>query len=350
MELKEIADRLSATVEGDGSVEITGIATLEKAKKGDLSFLANTKYYRDAKTTSASAIIVGNDCPSLDRPLLRNENPYLTFAKAIEIFYLPEKQEPRIHPTAWISDKAIIGQGVTVGAFSYIADRAIIKDHVEIRSHCAIHEGASIGEHTIINSGCVVHHNVSIGKRCFIQSNSVIGSDGFGYAKQDDGSWYKIYQAGTVVIEDDVEIGACTAIDRATLGETRVDKGAKLDNLVQVGHACVVGSNSMLCSQVGLAGSTRLGKNVILAGQVGSAGHLTLGDGVIATGQTGIPGDVEAGKVISGSPSIDNRDWLRSIALFSRLPEIQKHVRDLEKRVKSLEKALDVARDTKTSE
>jgi UDP-3-O-[3-hydroxymyristoyl] glucosamine N-acyltransferase len=350
MELKEIAERLSANIEGDGSVEIRGIATLEKATQGDLSFLANTKYFRDAKMTSASAIIVGNDCPPLERPLLRHENPYLTFAKAIELFYLPEKQEPGIHPTAWISDKAKIGRGVTVGAFSYIADRTVIHDYVEIRSHCAIREGASIGEKTIIDSGCVIQHNVSIGKRCFIQSNSVIGSDGFGYAKQDDGTWYKIYQAGTVVIEDDVEIGACTAIDRSTLGETRVESGAKLDNLVQVGHACIVGANSMLCSQVGLAGSTKLGKNVILAGQVGSAGHLTLGDGVIATGQTGIPGDVEPGKIISGSPSIDNRDWLRSIAVFSRLPEIQKHIRELEKRVKSLEKALDVARDTKTGE
>jgi UDP-3-O-[3-hydroxymyristoyl] glucosamine N-acyltransferase len=350
MKLKEIADRLSAIIEGDNSVEITGVATLEKANNGDLSFLANAKYYRDAKNTSASAIIVGNDCPSLDRPLLRHDNPYLTFAKAVEIFYLPAKQKPFIHPTAWISDKAKIGRGVTVGAYSFIADGAIIEDHVVIAPHCTVHEDVVIGESSRIDSGSVIHHRVSIGKRCFIQSNSVIGSDGFGYARQDDGTWYKIYQAGTVVIEDDVEIGACSTIDRATLGETRINRGAKLDNLVQIGHACIVGENSMLCSQVGLAGSTKIGKHAILAGQVGSAGHLTLGDGVIATGQTGIPGDVEAGKIISGSPAIDNRQWLKSTAIFARLPEIQKHVRDLEKRVNSLEKALDVSRDTKSKE
>jgi UDP-3-O-[3-hydroxymyristoyl] glucosamine N-acyltransferase len=346
MNLKEIASRLSASLEGEGSVEITGIATLEKATEGELSFLANTKYYREAKTTAASAVIVANDCPSIDKPLLRHGNPYLAFAKAVELFYQPERRESGIHPTAWVSDKAILGRGVSIGAYSFIAAGAIIKDDVKIGSHCSVHEGVNIGERTIIDSGCVIHHQVAIGKRCYIQSNSVIGSDGFGYAKQDDGSWYKIYQAGSVIIEDDVEIGACTTVDRATLGETRIDSGAKLDNLVQIGHACIVGANSMLCSQVGLAGSTKIGKNVILAGQVGSAGHLTLGDGVIATGQTGIPGDVEAGKIISGSPSIENRDWLRSIAVFSRLPDIQKQVRDLEKRVKSLEKALDVARDT----
>jgi UDP-3-O-[3-hydroxymyristoyl] glucosamine N-acyltransferase len=350
MNLKEIASRLSASVDGESSVEITGIATLEKAIEGELSFLANTKYYREAKTTFASAVIVANDCPSIDKPLLRHKNPYLAFAKAVELFYQPETQESKIHPTAWISDKAILGRDVSIGAYSYIAAGAIIKDDVKIGSHCSIHEDVIIGERTIIDSGCVIRHKVAIGKRCYIQSNSVIGSDGFGYAKQDDGTWYKIYQAGTVIIEDDVEIGACTTVDRATLGETRIDSGAKLDNLVQIGHACIVGANSMLCSQVGLAGSTKIGKNVILAGQVGSAGHLTLGDGVIATGQTGIPGDVEAGKIISGSPSIDNRDWLRSIAVFSRLPDIQKHVRDLEKRVKSLEKALDVARDTSQRE
>jgi UDP-3-O-[3-hydroxymyristoyl] glucosamine N-acyltransferase len=348
MKLKEIADRLSANVEGDSTIEITGVATLEKANTGDLSFLANAKYYRDAKSTSASAIIVGNDCPPLDRPLLRHGNPYLTFAKAVEIFYLPAKPKPFIHPTAWISDKAKIGQGVTVGAYSFIADGAIIGDRVVIAHHCTIREDVIIGEDSIIDSGCVLHHQVAIGKRCIIQSNSVVGSDGFGYARREDGTWYKIYQAGTVVVEDDVEIGACTTVDRATLGETRIDRGAKLDNLVQIGHACVVGENSMLCSQVGLAGSTKIGKNAILAGQVGSAGHLTLGDGVIVTGQTGIPGDVESGKIISGSPAIDNRQWLKSTAIFARLPEIQKHVRELEKRVDSLEKALDVSRDTKS--
>ena len=337
MRLEEIATRLSCTLEGDGNVEIASIATLESAKEGDISFLANPKYFAEARRTKASALIVDQACPDMGRPLLRHNNPYLAFAKAIEIFHSPLKESSSIHPTAWISDSAKIGRNVSIGAFTYIGDNAIIGECTRIREHCKIHRDVIIGEYTLIHSGVVIREAVQIGSRCIIQDNAVIGSDGFGYAKQGDGGWYKIFQAGTVIVEDDVEIGAGTTIDRASLGQTVVHRGAKIDNLVQVGHACVIGSDSLICAQVGLAGSTKTGKDVILAGQVGSAGHLVIGDGVIATGQTGIPGSVEPGTIISGSPAIENKNWLKSIAVFAKLPQVQKTVRELERRVRHLE-------------
>lgn len=183
----------------------------------------------------------------------------------------------------------------------------------------------------------MICHGVTIGRRCIIQPNSVIGSDGFGYAKADDSTWYKIIQTGTVILGDDVEIGACTTIDRATLGQTVVGDGTKLDNLVQIGHGSSVARNSLLCAQVGLAGSTRIGSNVVLAGQVGSAGHLTIGDGAIVTAQSGVGDDIEPGRVVSGSPCFDNKKWLRSTAAFTRLGDIHRAIRDLERRVTKLE-------------
>jgi UDP-3-O-[3-hydroxymyristoyl] glucosamine N-acyltransferase len=342
MKLEEVALKLSCRLEGDGNVEITGVATLEDARAGELSFLTNMKYYGEAKATSASALIVGEDCPSLDLPLLKHKNPYLTFAKAVELFYLSPPPEPYIHPTAWVSDTAVLGKGVSLGAYTYVGEQVLIEDYVTIGPHCVIHKGVTIGEKSLIHSGCAVREYVRVGKRCIIQNNAVLGSDGFGYAKEDDGSWYKIYQSGTVVLEDDVEVGACTTIDRATIGETVIRKGTKIDNQVQVGHGSAIDANSLICAQVGLAGSTKVGKGVILAGQVGSAGHLKIGDGVIATGQTGIPGSVEPGKVISGSPAIENKNWLKSTAIFSRLPELQKTLRDMEKRLTRLENTFKV--------
>lgn len=342
MRLDEIAEKLSCKIEGDGAIQITGVATLERANSGDLSFLANPKYFNEAKTTKASAIIVGNDCPILNIPVLRNENPYLIFAKAIEMFYSPKPAKPAIHPTAWISDTAKIEKGVSIGAYTYIGDEVIVEEFADIKANCTIYPKAIIGARTIIHSGSTVRENVKIGKRCIIQNNAVVGSDGFGYAKEQNGSWYKILQAGTVVIEDDVEIGACTTIDRATLGETSVDAGTKIDNLVQVGHGSSIGKNTLICAQVGLAGSTKVGSEVLLAGQVGVAGHLTIGDRAIATAQAGIGHSIEPGKVVSGSPEIDNKTWLRATVVYARLPVIQKTVRELERRIEAIEKSNNV--------
>ena len=337
MKLTEIAKKLSCKIEGDGNIEITGLATLETARQGELSFLTNPKYFSEAKVTRASAIIAGRDCPPMTIPILMHENPYLTFAKAIEIFHPPPQNNPFIHPTAVISETVSLGKDISIGAYTYIGKGVSIGDRANIGPHCVLYDGAAVGEDSIIHSGAIIREDVKIGKSCIIQNNAVIGADGFGFAKQDDGAWYKIIQAGSVVIEDNVEIGACTTVDRATLGETKISRGSKLDNLVQIGHGSEIGKSALICAQVGLAGSTKIGNNVILAGQVGVAGHLTIGDRTIVTPQTGIPNSIAPDKIVSGSPAIDHKKWLKASAITGKLPEIQKVVRDLEKRVARLE-------------
>ena len=346
MKLAEVADKLSCKLEGDGSIEILGVATLERARAGELSFLTNPKYQNEAKRTEASAILVGHDCPPMNLALLRHDNPYLAFAHAIELFFSTTPGGSSIHPTAWIADTAIVGEGVSVGPFTFIGDGVVLQDGVRIHSRCTVEEGAQIGEHTILHSGSVVRERVVVGRNCIIQNNSVIGSDGFGYAKQSNGEWYKIVQAGTVIIEDDVEIGACSTVDRATLGETRINAGTKVDNQVHIGHGCVIGTHNLICAQVGLAGSTKTGRGVVLTGQVGAAGHLEIGDGTIVTPQTGIASSIEAGLIVSGSPAIDHKNWLRSSAAFSKLPGIQRTVRRLEARIVALENALQTPSET----
>ena len=340
MKLVEVADRLACKLEGDESIEILGVSTLERAGAGDLSFLTNPKYHNDAKHTAASAILVGHDCPPMSLALLRHDNPYLAFARAIELFFTSTSVASSLHPTAWIADSATIGRDVYIGPFTFVGERAVVGDGARIHSRCTVEQDARIGDGTIMHSGSVVRERVEVGKNCIIQTNAVIGSDGFGYAKQSDGSWYRILQAGTVIVEDDVEIGACSTIDRATLGETRVKSGSKIDNQVHIGHGCVIGTDNLICAQVGLAGSTKTGKGVVLTGQVGAAGHLQIGDGAIVTPQTGLASSVDAGAIVSGSPAIEHKNWLRSSAAFSKLPDIQKNVRRLENRVNMLENTL----------
>lgn len=337
MRLTEVAALLSCGIEGDGSTEIVGVETLERAGAGDLSFLANPKYFPEMKRTKASALIVGLDVPVSNKPLLRHSNPYLTFAKALEIFHRPPDPPRSIHPTAVVSTGAKLGKDLSIGAHAYIGENVMLGDRVVVGPNCTILDGAVIGDDSHLHAGCVLRERVRIGKRCIIQSNAVIGSDGFGYAKEESGCWYRILQSGTVVIEDDVDVGASSTIDRAALGETVVRRGTKIDNMVQVGHGCQIDSDALLCAQVGLAGSTRVGKGVILAGQVGAAGHLTIGDGAIATPQTGIANSVEAGAVVSGAPAIDHRLWLKTSASLSRLPEIQRTIRRLAIQIKALE-------------
>jgi len=342
MKLSDIAARLNCDLVGDGSVEVFGVAGIETAREGELSFLVNPKYLPQLKHTRASGLIVGIDFASSHIPLLRHKNPYLAFAKAIELFSQPEERQPGIHPTAVVSPDARLGVDVTIGAFSQIGARASIGDRVELGPRSVVEHDASIGDDSILHPGSIIRERVAIGKRCIIQSNAVIGSDGFGYAKQEDGSWYRIIQTGTVVIEDDVEIGAGTTIDRAAVGETRIGQRTKIDNLVHIGHGCQIGKDCLICAQVGLAGSTRLGDNVILAGQVGAAGHLTIGSGVIAVAQTGIPSSIEPGRTISGSPAIDQKTWLKSSAVHARLPELNKLLRELDRRVRDLENTFKV--------
>ena len=336
MRLDEIARRLNCRLEGDGGIDIRRVTGIEAANQGDLTFISNRKYVAAAKTTRASAIIVSEDFGSVAIATLRSDNPYLAFAKAIELFYRPPDYAPGIHPTACIDPTARIGARAHIGPYVVIHDEVTIGDDAVIIGPATLYRGVRVGHHFFAHANIVIREYCRLGNRVILQNGVVVGGDGFGFAKQADGSYYKMFQSGVVVIEDDVEIGSNATIDRATIGETRIKKGAKIDNLVQVGHASTVGENTLLCAQVGLAGSTVVGKDVVLTGQVGVAGHLTIGDGVVVTAQSGIPRDVPAGQVISGSPAIENLQWLKATAVFAKLPELQKTVREMSRRLDEL--------------
>jgi UDP-3-O-[3-hydroxymyristoyl] glucosamine N-acyltransferase len=336
MRLEEIAKRLNCRLEGDSNIEIRRVLGIETAGEGDLTFISNRKYVAAAKTTRASAIIVSEDFASLPVATLRSDNPYLTFAKAIELFYSPPQYRPGIHATACIDPTAHIGARAHVGPYVVIHEDVVIGNDAVLVGPATIYRGVRIGDHFFAHANVVIREYCILGNNVVLQNGVVVGGDGFGFAKQSDGSYYKMVQSGIVIIEDDVEIGSNSTLDRGTIGETRVKKGAKIDNLVQVGHASTVGENSLLCAQVGLAGSTMVGKGVVLTGQVGAAGHLTIGDGVVATAQSGIPHDVPAGQVISGYPAMENRQWLKASAIFAKLPELQKSLRELARRLDAL--------------
>jgi len=330
MKLKEIAERLGCQLEGDGNVEITGVAGIEQAGPGRLTFLSNPKYRRALAGTRASAILAAPAAGPMPVPVLRSVNPYLDFARAIELFHEPPRYAPGIHPSAVIAPSARLGAGCHVGPYCFVDAEAVIGANAVLHSFVAIYRGARIGDDFFAHAHAAVREGCTLGHRVILQNGVVIGADGFGFARREDGSWQKIQQTGPAVIEDDVEIQANACVDRATVGETRVRRGAKLDNLVQVGHASTVGENTLLCAQVGLAGTTVVGNGCILAGQVGAAGHLTIGDGAVLTAQSGVPNDVPAGAQYSGYPAIESRQWRKCVAAFLRLPELVRTVRRLE--------------------
>jgi UDP-3-O-[3-hydroxymyristoyl] glucosamine N-acyltransferase len=325
--LAELAQHLHAKLEGNPTGTVTHVAGIESAARGDLTFVSNPKYAALARTTKATAILVEPGFPEIPTATLRTDNPYLAFARAIELFYEAPSYAPGIHHTAAIAPTARIGANAHIGAYAVIGDDVTIGDNAVILPHAVFYPHARAGNNLFAHAHAVVREHCQLGNNVILQNGVVIGADGFGFARQSDGSWYKILQSGPAIIEDNVEIQANACIDRASIGETRIRAGAKVDNLVQVGHGSTVGANTLLCAQVGLAGSTTIGKNVILAGQVGVAGHCTVGDGAIATAQSGIPGDVASGKVVSGYPAIDNRQWLRSVALVNRLPELLREIK-----------------------
>jgi UDP-3-O-[3-hydroxymyristoyl] glucosamine N-acyltransferase len=327
LKLGKLAEYLDATLVGDPSAEITRVAGIENAERGDLTFVSNPKYAALARTTKATAILVEPNFPEVRTSTLRVDNPYLAFAFAIELFYRSPNYPPGVHPTAAISPTASIGVNAHIGAYAVIGDNVTIGDNATILPHVVFYPYVNAGNNLFAHAHAVVREHCQLGDNVILQNGAVIGADGFGFARQSDGSWYKIVQSGMTVLEDAVEVQANACVDRASIGETRVQVGAKVDNLVQVGHGSTVGQNTLLCAQVGLAGSTTIGKSVILAGQVGVAGHCTVGDGAMATAQSGIPGDVSPGKIVSGYPATDNRQWLRSVALFNRLPELLRDIK-----------------------
>jgi UDP-3-O-[3-hydroxymyristoyl] glucosamine N-acyltransferase len=328
MKLSQLSKKLQAQLEnGSPDTEITGVAGIEEATAGQITFVANPKYASAAKTTRASAVIVSENFPAVAVTLLRSKNPYLAFARAIELFYQPPQYAPGTHPTAVVHPSARIGKNCHLGPYVVIDENVSIGDNAVLLPHVVIYRDVEIGNDFFAHAHAVVREGCRLGDHVVLQNGAVIGADGFGFAKDEAGRWHKIVQSGPAVLEDEVEVQANACVDRASIGETHVARGAKIDNLVQVGHGSRVGENTLLCAQAGLAGSTDVGKNVILAGQVGVAGHCKIGDGAIATAQSGIPNDVPAGAVVSGYPAIDNKLWLRCSAVFNRLPELMKAVR-----------------------
>ena len=331
MKLSEINRRLGTRLEnGTPDTEINGVAGIETAGPGQITFIANPKYAAAARTTKASAVIVAEDFPALSTPMLRSKNPYLDFARALEFFYQPPRYTPGVHPTAVVHASAKIGDGAHIGPYVVIQDGVKIGENAVLLAHVVVYRGVKIGNNFLAHAHAVVREFCQIGDNVILQNGVVVGGDGFGFAKDAAGHWHKIVQSGPTVIEDDVEIQANACIDRASVGETRIARGAKIDNLVQVGHGSRVGEDTLLCAQAGLAGSTDVGKNVILAGQVGVAGHCKIGDGAVATAQSGIPNDVAAGAIVSGYPAIDNKLWLRCVTVFNRLPELARLLRKRE--------------------
>lgn len=341
MKLREIASTLGCELVGDREIEICGLAGLEQAGPSELTFLANPKYAHKVKHTRAGAILVTEPVRGLPIACLVSSNPYLDFARALELFYQPPRPAPGIHPLAWIAPSAHLGEGASIGPFAVVGEHVTLGRNAVLHPHVVIYEGAVIGDDFYAHSQAVVREHCRIGNRVTLGNGVVVGGDGFGFAHRADGTHYKIVQSGPTVIEDDVEIQSLSSVDRATVGETRIKSGAKIDSLVQIGHACVVGENSILCAQVGLAGSSVLGRNVVLTGQVGVSGHLTIHDKAVVYAQSGIGGDVKPGGVVSGSPAFDAKEWLRAVTAFPKLPEVLKSVRQLTKRIEELEEALE---------
>lgn len=314
------------------STVITGLAALEAAGPSEVSFVANPRYASAARTTRAAAVLVEPDFPGLDAATLRISNPYLAFAKAVALFYQPPAYAPGIHPTAVVDPSASVAADVHIGPYVVVGPGVVVGAGSVLLAHSVLYAGVRAGKRLFAHAHAIVREGCILGDRVTLANGVVVGSDGFGFAKDAQGEWYKIPQSGHVVIADDVEIQANSCIDRASIGVTTIAAGVKIDNLVQVGHGSEVGERTLLCSQVGLAGSSHIGRGVILAGQVGVAGHLSVGDGVIATAQTGIPADVPSGSTVSGYPAIANRQWLRASAVFSKLPDLLRRVQHLEKR------------------
>lgn len=367
MKLSDIAQALNARLENASpTTEITGVAGIEQAVPGQLTFVSNPKYTAAAKTTKASAVIVSEKFPAISTGMLRSKNPYLAWAKAIELFYHPPTYSPGIHPTAVVHPQAKLGKKAHIGPYVVIDEGVVIGDNAVLLSHAVIYRGVTIGNNFFAHAHAVVREFCQLGDNVLLQNGAIVGCDGFGFAKieasdvendlqndlQNDvqpggqnnventdaenkakaGRWHKIVQSGKVVIESDAELQANTCIDRASIGETRIGRGSKLDNMVHVGHSCTIGHDTLLCAQVGLAGTTDVGNNVILAGQVGVSGHVKIGDGAIAIAQSGIPHDVPAGAMVSGAPAIDHKLWLKCCAAYTKLPEIAKAVRKLSER------------------
>ena len=328
MKLSAIASALNLRLEnGSPDTEITGLNGIEQAGPGELTFVSNPKYAAAARSTRASAVIVAEDFPAIPTAMLRAKDPYLTFAHALALFHPATRYAASIHPTAVVDRTAKIGPGAHIGPYVVIGEHVDIGSNAVILAHVVIYRGARIGSNFFAHAHATVRENVHIGNNVILQNGVVIGADGFGFAKTAEGHWHKIPQPAPVIIGDDVEVQANSCIDRASVGETRIGRGVKVDNLVHVGHATHVGEDALLCAQVGLAGSTEIGKRAILTGQVGVVGHCKVGDNTIVTPQSGVAHDIPANALVSGAPAVDHRLWLKYSAILPKLPELVRLLR-----------------------
>jgi UDP-3-O-[3-hydroxymyristoyl] glucosamine N-acyltransferase len=333
MKLGELATRLGAELRGDAELEVTGVKGIEEAGPSDITFVANPRYASLARKTRAAAVLVEPGFQEISAATLRLENPYLAFSRALAFFYQPPSYVPGIHPTAVIDPTAEIGEGAHIGAYVVIGPQVRLGAHATLLPHVVLYPGVEAGDHLFAHAHSVVRENCILGEHVTLENGAIVGADGFGFAKSERGHWEKIPQSGPVRLGNRVDVQANACIDRATVGATEIGDGAKIDNLVQIGHGSKVGQDTLVCAQTGLAGSSVVGNNVILAGQTGIAGHCTVGDGVILTAQSAVSHDIPPGKMISGSPGFDNRIWLRAVSIFQRLPELLKRLDRVEKRL-----------------
>jgi UDP-3-O-[3-hydroxymyristoyl] glucosamine N-acyltransferase len=337
LKVKDLARLLNCPFEGNGEAEVSGAAGLENAGPGDLIFLSKPKLSPLLETTRAAAVVLPPDLPFDRIPVLRSANPHLTFIRAVELLWKPYRPGPGIHPLAVVSPSARIGRDVAVGALSVIGDEVEIGEGTILFPLVAVYPKVKVGRDCILHSHVSLREGVVLGARVILHNGTVVGSDGFGYLPAEDGSHMKIPQKGTVLIEDDVEVGANTAIDRAALGQTVIRRGTKIDNLVQVAHNVEIGPHSILAGQVGIAGSSKIGRRVILSGQVGIADHVELGDEVVVAAKSGVTKNIPARALVSGSPHLDIREWRKVWASVPQLYDLIKEVRRLRSRVDELE-------------
>jgi UDP-3-O-[3-hydroxymyristoyl] glucosamine N-acyltransferase len=334
--VQELAEYLGGTVRGDGTCRINGLAPLDAAGPDKVTFLANPKYASKVAETGAGAVLMTPGSESFGRTVIELANPYLAFAKLLSLFYVQPRSPMGIMPEACIGTGVSLGEDISLYPGAVVGDNVTIGDRCVIFPGAVLYDGVTVGDGTVIHANAVIRERCRVGKNCVIQPGAVIGSDGFGYAP-DGSSYYPIPQIGIVVLEDNVEIGANTCIDRAALDVTLIKRGTKIDNLVQIAHNCQVGEDTMLCSQVGISGSAKIGNHVTLTGQVGVAGHLTIGDNVMVGAKSGVPSSLEANAGYSGIPALPHKQWLKSMAVVAGLPDLKKTVSSLEKRIAELE-------------
>jgi UDP-3-O-[3-hydroxymyristoyl] glucosamine N-acyltransferase len=341
LRLGDIAEITGGVLAGDPSIFITGVAKIEEARPGEITFLANHKYAKHLGETRASALIVPDDMPgNFDKPVIRSKNPYLAFMKAVVVFHPPKPLiEKGIHSTAVIGENTELGTELSIGAYAVIGRRCRIGHRTIVMPGVILGDGAMVGDDCVLHANVCLREGVVLGNRVILHNGTVVGSDGFGFAL-DGGKYHKIPQVGTVVIEDDVEIGSNTSIDRATLGETRIKRGTKMDNLIQIAHNCSVGEDTVIAAQVGIAGSTVIGNNCRIGGQAGFAGHIKVGDNTTVGGGSGVLRPVSGNTMVSGFPARPHRDELHVQAAMHKLPELLKELKQLKERIQKLEQEL----------